>query len=148
MTSLVLALGLLSTVAISHAEPADRFAVAGMTEAQVRTVFDALQAAVTADDADAVSRVVIYPLTVNGPRRKGRHIRSRRAFLAEYQDLFDAKHRAVVRRQRFEDLFANWQGVMLGDGELWIGGICERVIKPFKCVNPRFGVIVINQTSD
>ena len=144
MSALVLALGLLSTMA--HAEPTDRFAVAGLTEAQVRKTFDALQAAVTADDADAVSRLVVYPLRVNG--RSNRRIRDRRAFLAAYQDLFDAKLRSIVRRQRFEDLFVNWQGVMLGEGALWISGICERPSKPFECRNPRIGIITINQTRD
>ena len=144
MSALVLALGLFSTIA--HAESTDRFAVAGLTEAQVRKTFDALQAAVAADDAEAVSRLVAYPLTVNG--RSHRRIRDRRAFLAAYQDLFDAKLRSIVRRQRFEDLFVNWQGVMLGDGELWIGGICERVKKTHVCSNPRIGVITVNQPRD
>jgi hypothetical protein len=123
----------------SRADETDRFDTAGLSEAQVHTVFDKLQTAVAANDADAVSRVVLYPLRVNRAGAKHQRIRDRRAFVAAYPTLFDAKLKSVIRRQRFEDLRASWQGVFFGDGELWISGECPP--KPAPC---RVGIISIN----
>jgi hypothetical protein len=132
-------LALLLLAAGSRADQTDRFDFAGLTEAQVRTVFDALQTAVAADDAKAVSRLVIFPLRVNRPGAKQKRIPDVDAFVAAYPTIFDAKVRRVVREQRFEDLFANWQGVMIGQGVVWISGVCES--RHGKC---RVGIITIN----
>lgn len=32
---------------------------------------------------------------------------------------------AAIGRQRYGSLFVNYQGVMFGNGEVWINGICR-----------------------
>jgi hypothetical protein len=53
--------------------------------------------------------------------------------LLEYYDVaFDAKVRGFIAKQKVSDLFGNWQGIMIGGGEIWInmggGSSCLRII--------------------
>jgi hypothetical protein len=33
--------------------------------------------------------------------------------------------KGAVAKQTYATLFANWQGVSIGDGEIWFSGICS-----------------------
>lgn len=44
-------------------------------------------------------------------------------FLAAYDKIVTAKVRNAITAQRYATLFANWQGVMIGDGEVWFSGV-------------------------
>jgi hypothetical protein len=77
-----------------------------------------LQRAVTANDRDAVAALVHYPLRVNGVKGV-RWVSSRRDFERHYPAILTPRVRAAIARQRGVCLFANWQGVMIGDGEVW-----------------------------
>jgi hypothetical protein len=77
-----------------------------------------LKAAVKAQDKRKVAAMVRYPVLIN--MAKGhRQIRTDAQFVAEYDRLFTTALRKVIEEQRPECLFANWQGIMIGDGEVW-----------------------------
>jgi len=44
-------------------------------------------------------------------------------FEADCEKAFTKKVREAVARQSYETI-ANWQGVMMGDGEVWFAGVC------------------------
>lgn len=74
--------------------------------------------AVGEGDKHKVAGMVRYPLLVN---RGKRHelIKTSARLMAEYDRVFTAPVRQAIERQSAECLFANWQGVMIGNGEVW-----------------------------
>jgi hypothetical protein len=77
-----------------------------------------MKAALQAGDRRKIAGMVQYPLAVN-TEKSHRTVRSSAQFLAEWDHLFTLSVRNVIAKQIPECLFANWQGVMIGDGEVW-----------------------------
>ena len=42
---------------------------------------------------------------------------------ASYDGIVTAKVKRALAEQSYAKLFANWQGVMVGDGELWFSAV-------------------------
>jgi hypothetical protein len=78
----------------------------------------ALQASVKAGDKQKVAMMARYPLSVY---LNGRHrvIRNPPALLTDYDHIFTASMRKAIIMEAPDCLFANWQGVMIGHGEVW-----------------------------
>lgn len=87
------------------------------------TLFRQLQDGVAADDATAVSTLMRYPLRVEveGTRRD---IADAEAFIAAYPSIMTPALKQVIAGQSFDALFVNWQGVMVGQGQVWFSGQC------------------------
>jgi hypothetical protein len=98
----------------------------------------ALQAAVAAGDRAAVAAMVAYPLqtTIAGEPTIG----SAAGFLRHYDRLLTPAVVAAIERQTYASLFANAEGVMIGDGEIWFSGTCPDTA----CTEVRVKVIAIN----
>ena len=85
--------------------------------------FDAIKAAVEADDAEAFADWISYPFKTkiggedyefDGPE----------GVIEHYDAMMTAEIRAVIVGQQYKDLFVNSDGVMFGDGQLWLSGVC------------------------
>lgn len=85
--------------------------------------FDALKAAVADDDAEAVAALVAYPLVVKVGERE--LIETPEAFLAGYDAIMTDEIITAVDAQTYETLFANDQGIMFGNGQMWMSGVCD-----------------------
>jgi len=59
---------------------------------------------------------------------------------AKFDTLFTPKVISAVRSQKYENLMVSADGVMFGDGELWISGVCD----DDACQNPFINIIAIN----
>lgn len=93
--------------------------------AKFQTFFASLKQAVEKRDAAAVAAMVSYPITVN-PRTKATiTIRTPQSFIARYDKIITPHIGEVITKQKYENLFVNYQGAMLGSGEIWIAGICK-----------------------
>jgi hypothetical protein len=87
-------------------------------EPKANAFLASLKAAVKAQDKHKVAGMVQYPLLVN--MSKGhKKMKNAAQFIAEYDRLFTAPIRKAIEEQTPACLFANWQGVMIGDGEVW-----------------------------
>ncbi len=109
-----------------------------------RVVIDAYQKAVVAGDKLAVAELVRYPLqvTIDGNRNS---IKDAAGFVQHYAQIITPDIARVVEEQQYSELMVNQQGVMFGNGETWISGIC----KPGSADCSEFEVKVITiQTSD
>ena len=86
--------------------------------------FDKLKKAVAENDKQTVASMVEYPFKarING---KSVTIRDAAHFVADYDKVITPKVKEAVSKQTYPNLFANWQGVMIGDGEVWYSGICS-----------------------
>jgi len=84
----------------------------------------AFQKAVAAHDAAAVARMVDYPfsVTVDGKPTK---IKDAAAFVAAYDKIVTPAIAKVVSEQKYTELAVSGKGVMFGNGEAWINGICK-----------------------
>jgi hypothetical protein len=86
-------------------------------------VFDILHAAVEAGDAETVASLAKYPLRVatNGEEYE---IDSEATFVANYATIITPAIAETILSQDFALLFVNQDGVMYGDGEVWLSPIC------------------------
>lgn len=85
--------------------------------------FDALKTAMAEDDAEAVGAMIAYPFKVaadgeeylfDGPE----------GFVEHYESIVTDEIKEAVAAQEYEYLFANQDGIMFGDGQVWLSGIC------------------------
>ncbi len=85
--------------------------------------FGDLKKAVGAGDKETVASMVDYPFQA---RIKGKavKIRDQKHFVADYDQIITSKVKDALAKQTYPTLFANWQGVMIGDGEVWFNGVC------------------------
>lgn len=90
--------------------------------APYRQFLTALQDAVAAGEREAVAGMVDYPLTtqIDGDRVA---VDDEAAFLTHYDAIMTPKITDAIAAQTYATLFANAQGVMIGDGEVWFAGV-------------------------
>lgn len=86
--------------------------------------FEKLKKAVAENDKKAVASMVDYPFMARIDDRAVT-IRDAAHFVADYDKVFTTKVKRAVSNQTYPSLFANWQGIMIGDGEVWFSGICS-----------------------
>ena len=98
------------------------------------TFFEALKTAVAAGDKQAVSAMVDYPFTAR-IGDKALTIRDAAQFVADYDKVITPKVKDAIAAQTYETLFANWQGVMIGNGELWFSGVGEPPVVRIIAIN-------------
>ena len=129
-------------LAISGPLPAQRFSVAGVDkDSEVVAFLTTLQAAVTRGDSGAVTALMQYPLSVNDSAQH-HSITTATQFLKRYSHIITSSVRHAILVQRPESLFANWQGVMIGNGQVWFGRQCPKD-RPVEC--ERLSVYAINR---
>jgi hypothetical protein len=105
--------------------------------------FQELKDAVIRDDRKKVAGLVHYPLNVfTGGRRTV--VRSRAELLRRYREVFNENVMRAVKAQEPDTLFANWQGVMLGDGQIWFSGVCAGKDRDTPCADKTVKVITVN----
>lgn len=88
------------------------------------TVIKALQKAVAAHDAAGVAALVSYPIGVK-VHGKETNIKSAKVFVDHYDGIMTPSITKAVVNQKYEDLTVNYQGIMFGDGQVWVNGICH-----------------------
>jgi hypothetical protein len=97
------------------------YANAGISDPAHVTQFVArLKRAVAANDRAAVAAMVNYPLTVNAPGGRSMTYRNAAALSANYARVFTPEVKAAVAAAKADDLFSRDQGVMIGNGEIWM----------------------------
>ncbi len=92
--------------------------------AKYREVITTLQDAIRAHDAVRVASLIQYPIgvTING---KPRTIRTAEVFAASYDSIITPSIAVAVVGEKYDALMVNYQGVMLGQGEVWVSGVCR-----------------------
>lgn len=92
--------------------------VAGLDPKLAKSFLTQLKQALASGNKQAVSKLIAYPISVSlqGNTRK---ITSREEFEAHYAEIVTDKVAKAVQNQSYEDLSANYKGVMIGSGELW-----------------------------
>jgi hypothetical protein len=102
----------------------DRFAVAGTTAEEARAFLLDLQAALESEDAPALAAMASYPMRLN-LAEGSTTVESSQEFLILLDAIFPPEARGVILSQDADSLFANYQGVMIGRGEVWFAPVGE-----------------------
>jgi len=102
--------------------------------ARYHAFFDTMKKSVAAGDKAAVAAMIEYPFQA---RIGGKSLKIRDAahFIADYDQIITAKVKHALQTQTYETLFANWQGVMVGDGEIWFSGVGEADVIKITAIN-------------
>lgn len=88
--------------------------------AQYEAVFNAFQKAVNGNDRAAVVEQVRFPLNI----AKGGRITGPGEFQRNYERILTPAVRKAIAAQTFDTVMVNQQGVMIGDGQVWLNGAC------------------------
>ena len=101
-----------------------------------------LQRAVAANDTAAVAALVNYPFVTV---RDGESLRvaDAEAFVREYDRIMTPPIAEAIKRQKYTQLMVNYKGVMFGNGEAWVNGIC----KDDACKDVDVRVVALQPTS-
>jgi hypothetical protein len=91
---------------------------------KVHQLLTQLQAAVAKHNAPAVAALVHYPIKVN-PGKKPFTVKNEKAFIKDYDDIITQDIQSAIFKQKYDNLFVNSQGAMIGDGEVWITSFCR-----------------------
>ncbi|WP_379129734.1 hypothetical protein [Paenibacillus sp. sgz500958] len=109
------------------------YEVAGIDDqAEFTAYFAKLQKAVKDNKPAEVAELISFPMNLNKDN-KTYVIYTKDEFIKKYDRIFTSLVRDKLLAQQVDKLFVNYQGVMVGDGEVWIG---ER--------NNKLGVIAVN----
>ena len=84
----------------------------------------ALQAAIASEDAEAVAEYIPIDTAINIDGDEVTYS-SPEEFVSAYHDIVTPEIADAIQSQTYETLFVNQQGVMIGNGEMWLGGICR-----------------------
>ena len=82
------------------------------------------QEAVATHDSATVAKLVSYPISVSIKGRKTT-VSNAKAFIANYDAIMTPDIVSSVTKQKYEDLFVNSHGVMFGNGQVWVDGVCK-----------------------
>lgn len=120
---------------------AHRFAAGGFDDdAAVLAFITLLQKNVAAGNKSAVAEMVNYPLSLNQTKGTGKpqhtEIKNKASFLADYDKIITEGLKNTLKNQDMNDLFVRDQGLMLGNGDIWLS--------PDAKTN-KIGIITINK---
>ena len=107
---------------------------------QIFTHMRKVFAAGNIDDMMEIADTVEYPLTVNGADGE-LVIKDRGEFIDQFEDIFTENVRTAIANQRYENLTVSSDGIMFGNGELWMSAICQ----DNACTDQYWAVTAINR---
>jgi hypothetical protein len=85
---------------------------------------DVIQAAVADGDAETFAEWISYPfrVTVDGEAYR---FDGPEGVVEHYESMMTDEIKSAIVDQQFKDLFVNAEGVMFGNGQLWLSAICQ-----------------------
>lgn len=86
--------------------------------------FDRLTQAMANGDAEAIAQLSEYPLLVHA-NGETYDVQSGADVIENFETLVSEETRSIVANQSYADLFVNGDGVMFGDGSVWMHKVCE-----------------------
>ncbi|MBB2753554.1 UNVERIFIED_ORG: hypothetical protein GGI57_004276 [Rhizobium aethiopicum] len=98
-----------------------------------------LVVAMRSGDAETIAGLAEYPLTVKA-NGETYDVENAEDFVENFDDLVTPETRRAVGHQQYEGLFVNSDGVMLANGAVWMGAVCD----DNACQESHWAIIAIN----
>ncbi|HEV2516586.1 MAG TPA: hypothetical protein VGV07_15120 [Devosia sp.] len=108
-----------------------------------RAAFDAIRKAVADGDKAGFAAWVSYPIAVTADGEKMK-LSDAAQFEEHYDNILTDEIKTAIMDQKWQDVFVNYQGIMYGNGQVWLNGIC----KDDKCGAFDVKVVTIQSTAD
>jgi hypothetical protein len=141
---LICASGLNLRFAAAAAAPVGKaineYAEFGYDMARVAAVLRALKQAAASMTPGPIEPYIEYPFTARHPGGGNIVIRSAADLRRVFPRIFNNHVRSAILSQKLDQAFHNYQGVMIGDGEVWIAQVCDDPA----CRNSRYLIRAIN----
>ncbi|WFD09850.1 hypothetical protein [Tepidibacter hydrothermalis] len=113
----------------------NRYYVGGIDDpVKFEEMFNEVKKFVSEDNKEKVSEYILYPLRVNHDKST-REIKTPQEFIENYDNIFTKEVKEALLNQDVKDTFVNYQGVMVGNGEIWFGSSQD---------SSKYGIIAIN----
>ncbi len=90
-----------------------------------RVFFGQIKKAVLEDDVAWLSEAVSYPITLKTDKGALK-LANKKDIEAKAALIFTEHFKTAVKNQSTNALFKNWQGVMIGRGEIWFSEVIEK----------------------
>jgi len=97
----------------------NQYEVAGAQDDQlIDKAAQELLGAVASEDKESVAQMIEYPIwaDIDGERKQ---VMNQDEFLINYDKIFTDEFKAILAGTRPHHMFANWEGIMLGRGDIW-----------------------------
>lgn len=145
LQAVLLAFSLLAAPALAQSDANTDAAIdyALGDHAAYRAAFDAIQKAVTDDDGAAFAAWVSYPIKVTTDGEE-MSIADAGQFAEHYDNIVTDEIKTAISDQAWAGLFVNDQGVMFGNGQVWLNGIC----KDDQCAQFDVKIVTIQSTAN
>lgn len=99
----------------------NKYEVAGIHDGEkFEKTFFRIKDLVERDAQEELAEYIYYPLRVN-IRGERKTIKDKEDFIENYSHIITEKVKEALLKQKVENLFVNYQGVMVGNGEIWFG---------------------------
>ena len=123
MKTLVITLFLLKTLPTFGQSDMYRYSVSCDRADVIDTVenfMSHVQLAIATNDKKWLSRNIKYPISVYLEGKTPTTIRTAEQFNQDFDKIFYKAYVQIIKKKVPKEMFSNSQGVMLGDGEIWI----------------------------
>lgn len=109
----------------AHAAGGEKFAMAGMNASQAQSFLSLLKHRTASGDCRQLLPLVQLPIRAIVAHQR-RIISKKKTFYHYCEQIFNKKVRLAIGQQQFDTLFVNYQGVMIGRGEVWFGLVVNK----------------------
>jgi hypothetical protein len=121
---LVTAIGLLACGPTAAHPGKTACALIGYDAARVAVVLQALKEAANSMTPDPIEPYIDYPFTARSAAGNI-VIKSANDLRRAFPRIFTERVRSAILAQNLDDAFSNYQGVMIGNGQVWIAEVCR-----------------------
>ena len=111
---------LTSTIASNYKS---RYSLQNVTTTEAETFAKKVKKAIIERNKKWLSDNIHYPITLNFNGKQKRTIKNKKEFLRNYDIIFHSTFIKKVKEFECVDMFCNYQGLMLGAGEIWMNCI-------------------------
>lgn len=95
------------------------YEITGIRERDARAFLETFLAHVNAGEKEAAAKMILYPKKVFFPGKEVT-VSSAEELLPYYDEIFTEEYKKRINDAMGDDLFWNYMGVMLGNGEIWL----------------------------
>lgn len=89
-----------------------------ISDEEVTIFLDALKKAVQQDNPKEVAKLISYPCRWN-TKKEHKVLKTEKDFLKYYKCIMQKSLKELIEKTQTGDLFVNYQGFMIGNGEIW-----------------------------
>jgi hypothetical protein len=86
---------------------------------EVKTFLEILKRAIKSDDRELIGSLIKYPFVVYNLGKTIKSYSNKSELLNDFNIIFTDKVKMAILNASYQSLFINYQGAMIGNGEIW-----------------------------